>query len=210
MRLCEAGASTLDPDTGTPLIQCKGEPVSKSDEDDAPDYGQIPYMCALGLFAKPAPKDADGAAQLLVDDSVPGMDGAVVGGYDLRTVGDIIGEIGAGETAVGATGKGFASRVLCKDRMLALMVDDDTMIILDGKKKSIQLVAGGAIVEIGKDGILLRGGGAELDLSKGLAAVVGTVVLGGRTPTLPLCSSPGPVVGVTGATAPTPGVFFGA
>lgn len=198
----DLGASSLSPTTNAVIASCKGS--SLDDSGDAPDYGNVTIACGLGIAARPAPADSDGSAQGFILDDVPGQQGVCVGAFDPRCA-DTYKRLGPGETAVFSTGKGYDSRLLCKDQAIALVVGDDTVVNVDRKNEKTSIACGGQLVEVSKEnGILLRGGGCEIHLSGGTVAISGNVVLGGKTPVTPLLGGT-PVTPV-----PAPGVFYGA
>jgi hypothetical protein len=141
---------------------------------------------------------------------VPGHNGVITSIRDARAAG-IVQELGPGETAIHSTGPDFDSLVLLKKQLAAVMVGDDCAIVMDRENKRFTVSCFGLHFEMSEaNGIVLStDGGAMLQLHGAVANLMGQVVLGGRTPLGPLCWSPTPVVGVTGSTAPTFGVFIG-
>jgi hypothetical protein len=210
--LVDLGASGLDERTNAVWVQCKGAPVS---DEDAPDFGRAPFMCALGVSARPAPATQAGSAQGVLD-SVAGVDGVCYGGHDPRAS-NVFGQIKDGETALHSTGEGYDARVLCKDQMLAQIVGDDHVIVIDRKNGQIVLNCPGGAIKISKsDGIVLADdtGNAGIQITGGMVSVFGQVVLGGRNPVAAVAMVP-PQVGLTttgtGIPVPAaPGVFIGA
>ncbi len=179
MILTSLGASGLAEGTGVPWGQCTDAPV---DEDDAPDYGKTVMMPCLGVVARPFPRNERGAAQGAVAETA-GADGVCVGGYDPRTVAKLAGQIKAGETALGATGEDFDSRVLCKEQLLAIMVGDDMAIVVDRKKNQVVITAPGGAFKISEDdGIVMMDGSgkASIQLVDGKSVTTGNTTLGGR------------------------------
>jgi len=87
------------------------------------------------------------------------------------------------------------------------------VIVVDRKAKKIAISSNsGAYFELSQEnGAILTSetGGASIQLKGSTISLTGTIVLGGRTPTMPFAASPTPVVGVTGSTVPTTGVFWG-
>jgi hypothetical protein len=209
--LVDLAASGLDSETNAIWVQCKGAPVS---DDEAPDYGQAPFMCSLGLSARPAPADDSGNAQGVVA-AVAGIDGVCIGGFDPRST-EVFGELKPGETALHATGKGFDSRVLCKDKMIACVVSDDMAFVMDRKKNQISEACGGYARKVSEeDGWLFldKSGSAGIQIKDGVVTIFGTVVLGGRMAGFAVAQVP-PTVGLpaTGPLVPVPaapGVFIG-
>lgn len=207
--LVDLGSAKLDPTTGMVTAQCKGVEHA---EGEAEDYGDVNLLFGLGIAAVPAPANDKGTAQGIVLDDVPGQDGVCVGAVDPRTTQTYY-ELKAGETAVFSTGEGFDSRILFKDGLVAIIVDDDKMFMIDRKNKKTVIAGHGCMWEQSEaNGTVITDntGSASIQLKDGKAMLTGTVILGGRVPTMPICASPTPVVGVTGSTVPTPGIFFGA
>lgn len=206
--IVDIGSSRLDGTTNTLVVTAKTAPVGAS-ADSGPGFGEIPMACALGLTARPAPANQNGNAQGVVDESLPGANGWVIGARDTR-VSKFVGELADGETVLHSTGDGFDAGVFCKDQLLALVVGDDTALVLDRKERKVTLTAFGCHIEASaENGIVLAQGGAMLRIKDGVISLVGQVVLGGLNPTMPFCASPTPVVGTSGSTSPTPGVFLG-
>ncbi len=179
MEVCEASSSRLDPTTGALLVRCKGPSVSDDDDEQRPDYGELPFFGCPGVTSKPAPADKDGTAAEYAVEKVPGSDGIVVGGRDVRTA-DVIEELGDGETCLHATGKGFGSRVFCKDNLVAIVVGDDVVINIDRREQKIQIAAFEQMFEMnGKTKeINLTTGDAGLQIGHGKVIVHGELVPG--------------------------------
>ena len=114
-------------------------------------------------------------------------------------------ELKPGETAVFSTGKGFDSRILFKDGLVAIIVDDDKAVVIDRKNKRTTITSFGCHWEQSDaNGTVLTDntGGASIQLKDGKAMISGTVILGGRVPTSPL--------GLPGTPSlPAAGVFYG-
>jgi hypothetical protein len=196
--IVDLGASSLN-DANVPVAQCQGAPV---DDGEAPDYGEVPLMCTLGLAARPAPAGG-GNAQGVVLDGVPGFGAVCVGAFDPRTA-DTYKSLGPGETAVFSTGGGFDSRLLLKDQSASLIVGKDCVIGIDRKAQKISITGFGATVQLSAaSGIVLAQGGASIVIKGGTIALLGNVVLGGRQPLAPVLS------GTPVTPTPTPGVFIG-
>ena len=79
--LVDIGSAKLDQRTGMVTAQCKGAAVEGSEE--APDYGDVNLVFALGHAAVPAPADGNGNAQAVLIDDCPGQDGVCVGAVDV-------------------------------------------------------------------------------------------------------------------------------
>ncbi len=210
--IVDLGSSTLDPKTNALLVQAKGAGVS---DEDAPDYGDAPMFCALGVSARPAPANENGSAQGLID-GVPGADGAVVGARDTRSA-KVYAELGPGETALHSTGEGFDSRVFCKDQSVSIVVGNDLAHVYDRKAKKVTLAAFGYVVEVSDgDGINLvsASGKASIQIIDDVVIVTGKLCLGGRTIDPSQMIMLGPPAGSPGGPAAAPlvpamGVFIG-
>ena len=200
--LLDIGAASLDSKTNALLVQAKSTQVGK-DSDDAPDVGDAPMMCALGVTAMPYPADAMGSAQGIKTD-VPGTNGIITAARDTRTA-DVTAALGVGETCVHSTGPGFDSRLFLKEKLAAIVVSDSMSIVVDEKNKKITISCFGAHIEASKDGgCYMSSGGAMIQVKDGVCTITGQVVLGGRNPIQPLLMGPSGVAGV-----PVPGVFAG-
>jgi hypothetical protein len=199
--LVDIGSAKLNDNTGMVTAQCKG--VEHAD-GQSPDYGDVNLCFALGFAAVPAPANENGSAQGLVLDDVPGQDGVCIGAVDSRTTQTYY-ELKSGETAVFSTGEGFDSRILFKDGLVAIVVDDDKTIIIDRKNKKTQIVGHGCLWEQSEaNGTVLTDetGAASIQLKDGKVMLIGTVVQGGRVPMSPM--------GLPGTPSlPAPGVFYG-
>jgi hypothetical protein len=204
--LVDLGASGLNETNNTVWVQCKGAPVA---EDEAPDYGQTLYMPCLGVAGRPAPANDAGSAQAVVAE-VPGYSGVCIGAYDPRAS-KIFGKIGPGETAVFSTGDGYDSQILLKDQLLAMIVGNDMVTVMDRKKKQIAWAVGGYAGNVSEENgwlFLDKSGTAGIQIKDGCVYVFGQVVLGGRTPVTPVAMQ---AVGANGAASlPAAGVFIGA
>lgn len=201
MDLADIGGSSLDKRTNTLLVQCKSAPMGE-DENDAPQLGDAPILGALGVTARPWPKDARGTAQGVVA-QVPGSNGAVIAARDTRSAA-VVAQLAPGETCLHSTGKDFDSRFFCKDQHAAIVVGDDTVISVDRKNKKISITGFGASFQISEhSGICMAQGGAMIQVKDGIISLMGKIVLGGRNPLAPMAAI------VNGAPAPAPGVFLG-
>lgn len=191
LEIVDLGASRLDESSGAIVGQAKGAPIDEA-EDEAPSYGDAPIMCALGIAARPAPANERGSAQGIAT-QVGGLDGVVLAAHDPRAA-KAYGEIQPGETAVFATGEAFDARALFKDKLIALVVGDDMVVTVDGRKgqKKIALSCPGGIFQISeRDGVSVcdASGKAALRLDGGTAALLGQVILGGGAPKGPLADA---------------------
>lgn len=199
--IVEISSAKLDPKTGMVTAVCKG---SEPEGGEPPDYGSVNMLFALGFAAVPAPANGNGSAQGVLLDDAPGQDGVVVGAVDARTTQTYY-ELGPGETAVFSTGEGYNARILFKDQLIALVVEDDVAIIIDRKNKKITTAAFGHVDEMSEaNGRVMTDetGKASIQLKNGIVAITGTIVLGGRTPSAPM--------GLAGMpAAPALGVFYG-
>ncbi len=206
--IVDLGASKLDERTNALLVQCKSSAVGVTD-DEAPDFGDTPVFGAGCVTGIPWPKDDRGSAQGIIDESLPGTNGAVTGWRDTR-VAKVVAEMKPGEGCLHSTGPEFDSRVFCKDQLVAIVVGNDTTITVDRKNKKISIVGFGCNFSISEaGGIAMTDGKAMIQVKDGVISLSGQVVLGGRTPLGPVQFGPAPVVGTAGASAPAQGVFVG-
>lgn len=203
--LVDLGGSKLDERLNTVLVQCKSAPVGE-DENDAPGFSNAPVFGSVGVTCRHWPKDDRGAAQAVVEERLPGTNGAVLGMRDPR-VADVVAQIGEGESCLHSTGPGFDSRVFCKKQMVAIVVGDDVAIVVDRENKKISITGFGASFQISEaGGISMACDGSLFQMKGGTTVITGKVVLGGRTPQFPMaCVNPA----VLPAPAPVPGVFMG-
>lgn len=195
----DLGSSSLD-QANIPVVQCQGAPV---DEDESPDYGEVPMLCTLGFAARPAAATDSGNAQGVVIDGVPGFGAVCIGAIDARSA-ETYKKLGPGESAAFSTGAGFDSRLLLKDQSASIIVGNDCVIGIDRKAKKISITGFGATIQVSEsNGITLAQGGAAIIIKGGTISLLGTVVLGGRSPGTPVLS------GSPATPTPTPGVFVG-
>ena len=200
--LVDLGAAKLDPKTNALLVQAKTGPCG-SDPDDAPDLGDAPVMCALGVTALPWPSNDNGRAQGIKLD-VSGTNGVIVAARDTRAA-KVVAEMSAGESCLHSTGPDFDSRFFAKDQVAAIVVGDDMAFSMDRKEKQVTISAFGCHFEISEEnGLLLMGNGAMLQIKGGMITLTGQIVLGGRTPVMPMLMGQGGP-----ATVAVPGVFAG-
>lgn len=181
IEIVDLGASGLSETSGAIWAQALGTEIDE-DTGEASDYGKAPMMAALGIAARPAPKDDSGSAQgVCVNAS--GVD-VCIAGHDPRSA-KVYGEIDSGETAFFATGKGYDSRALAKKQLFAIIVGDDHIIVVDRKNGQIVLNCPGGAIKVSKaDGVVASdaSGTATLQLKDGKALIGGEVVLAGRNP----------------------------
>ena len=199
--IVDIGAGKLDQTTGMVVAECKGSEVEGG---EAPDYGSVNMAFGLGFAAVPAPANENGNAQAVLIDDCPGQDGVCVGAVDSRTTQSYY-ELGPGETAVFATGEGYDARILFKDGLATIIVDDDMVFMIDRKTKKIVTSAFGMVHEMSKangHSFTDETGTASIQLKKGVICLTGVVVLGGR-----VIASPMGLPGVP--SLPAPGVFYG-
>lgn len=213
IELVDLGAASVDKATGALLVQCRG---AKLDEDGTtPDYGEVPFMCALGLTAVPFGATPEGTAQAVVVD-MAGFSGIAIAGRDTRTA-KIVGKAQPGDTILHSTGPAQAAQLQLKEikRLAALLTKTSggktLMIVLDGVKEQIQITHAGAMIEMRKNGdmSILNGDGAGFQIQGGNVHVIGNLVAGAGNGPLcyALCTpagyAPGGIVAAKGI---TPGV----
>lgn len=209
--IVDLGSSKLDERTNTLIVQCKSAPMG-SDENDAPDFGDTPMLGQVGVTCRHWPKDDRGAAQGVIDESLPGTNGWCIAARDPRCA-SVVAELGPGESCLHSTGPDFDSRFFCKEQLAAMVVGDDCAMVMDRKNKKFTITCFGCHFEMSEaNGIVLSQGGVSIQL-KDLIALTGMTVLGGRTPVAAVHYGPLPVVCVppsTGGSLPAAGVFIGA
>ncbi len=212
--IVDLAASGLDERSNAIWVQCKGAPVS---DEDAPDFGRAPFMQALGVASRPAPATSSGNAQGVMAVGVCGYDGVCIGAHDNRCS-KVFGEIKPGETALHATGENFDARVLCKDQMVAIIVGDDMVFVVDRKKKQIVANVEGCVMQLGGgNGVMLldETGACGLQAKGGVLNLMGSqVIIGGRNAVSAVAMVPVTIgLPATGPSVPVPaapGVFIGA
>jgi len=213
--LVDISSARRDPKTNAILVQLKSSQVGK-DESDAPGFDDAPLFNALGVSAIPWGADERGNAQALVCEDVAGSTGVCVSPRDTR-VANVVEELGPGETCIHATGPGFGTRIFLKKQLIAAIIDDDCVLTLDRENKKFAVSLFGLHLELSaENGFLVSADGAQYQIKGGAHSLIGSVILGGRTPlgylfmsptaTPPLGVAPGvPIVPLTAA----PGVFIG-
>jgi len=206
---CDLGPGALDED-GNLLVQCKDAPVSE--DGTAPDFGDTPIMCALGLTAMPFPATEEGSAEAIVADDLPGVDGVVIGARDVRTA-NIVGNLKPGDTVLHSTGPEQAAQIQLKEekRQVVARTKDtrgkDMAVVVDGKNDKVSVTAMGMLIEMSRDnGVNVVGtGGAGIQLVDGKVIFTGQVFFQ-RTPLGSVLVAPNPASPPAGS-VPVPGVF---
>lgn len=198
---CELGAAEVR--DGVIYARCKGGAVAE--DGTAPDYGvDTPMMCALGVSAVPFPPTEEGAAEAVNDESIAGLNGAIVAARDTRTA-NIAGRLSPGDTCVYSTGPLQAALLLLKEatRQAALIIKTkggkNSMLLLDGDAEEVQLTHAGALFKIDKSGdiSIVGAGGAGILIQAGNIHFLGNRVIGAGNPPgfgfalVPLTGSPG-------------------
>lgn len=208
--IAEFGASRLGKKSGLIFAQGRGEEV---DDDEAPDYGQMPMFNCLGILSRPAPADERGSAQGIVF-STTGFDAVCVGATDVRTT-DMAGDLEPGDTAILGTSREHQCRTVYKKKRVVTQVGDDMVFDLDREAEHILISAFKMSISMTKkDGLVLTTGDATLSIKGGVIMANGQCILGGRTPVFqPLVAPPSPA-GFPTPLAPAPiplakGVFIG-
>lgn len=203
--LVKLGAATLN-ENGEPVVQGHN-PVEDSDADTE-TYGEIDMASALGVWALPAAADDDGHAEGVLLFGCGGASAVCVGGRDVRVSRDVIAQLGPGETCLGATGKGFDSRVFCKDQAVSIVVGDDTILHLSRKEQKFVVAVAGALIEISEEngGIALYSpnGANGITITNDCVHIMGKVVLGGMVPNPALSIMLGPPTGSPAGVASVP------
>lgn len=208
--LCDLGASTLDNDTNVPLFQCKGPALSN--DGDSADYGNAPVMSCLGVSSRPWPSDENGQAQAVVARDIPGVDGVVVGARDTR-YSDVYGSLSEGDTAIHGTGPEHKSTVLCKEKQVAIVIEDkdgkNVVVNVDGKNQKVTIMGFGSAIELSKEnGISMHSDGAGIDIKDGQVTITGSISLSRQgiwqlvgvpagSPTPPAAAPIVPIPGIT-------------
>jgi hypothetical protein len=202
MDIVKLAASRRDDETNAPIVQA----LQELGEGDLESFGEVAMYGALGVIALPAPADNDGNAEGVLVDGLANSNGAVIAARDTRTA-SVAAQMAPGETALVSTGKGFDSRVLCKDRLVAIVIGDDFAVVHDGKGEKYSITAFGLHFEMSKrQGFLLESGGAGISINNGVVHIRGKVILGGMGAT----PASAVLYGVSGpAAVPALGVFIG-
>lgn len=193
--MCQLGAARLNATTRAPITQCMNP---STDPDEVEFVGDLPTYSALGLTAMPAPASEKGYCEGLVAAEVGGLTGVIVGMRDLRAAG-VVAELAPGETCLHSTGDGYESRVFCKDKIVAIVIGDDTAFILDKTSKTATLNVGGAALQVSENGITMASpDGTGIEITNGVIKVLGSQVYLGNSATgleyLPVAGTvvPGP------------------
>jgi hypothetical protein len=201
--IVDLGSSKLDERTNALLVQCKSAPMG-ANENDAPSFENTPVYGSGGVTAIPWPRDERGSAQAIIDESLPGQNGAVVAWRDTREA-KVVASMGPGESCLHSTGPGFDSRFFCKKQLAAMIVGDDCALVMDRENKKFTITAFGCHFEMSEaNGIVLSQGGVMIQLKDLISLMALQTVLGGRIPLQPVTMGP---VGATGVGSP--GVFIG-
>lgn len=199
--LVSLGSSSLSPE-GLPIVHATvGE--------DGENFGDVDHFNALGVTARPWPASDDGHAEAVAIEYVGGADAVCVGGRDARTA-KVYGALAPGDSCLHSTGPEQAAQVVCKEesRTVALVTKGpdgkNIVLVVDGQNERVQVFGFGHAIEMSRDqGIVLSSGDATLQIHAGVISLVGTVVLGGRIPVMPVLGGTSP------PGAPIPGVFVG-
>jgi hypothetical protein len=202
------GAAHVTKD-GVPLVQAV-VPVG-NDNDDVESFGECEIMQCLGVTSLPSPKTKAGYAEGLAMEGVSGRDAVIVGARDVRTA-KIVGKMKAGDTVVHSTGPNMCSQLQLKEekRQAVLATKNtegfDLMVLLDGKKDECQLIAGGNVIKMSKDGISLidSSGKGGIQIQDGVVRIIGELVLPGLSPNPGFKLMMGPPTGSPGGPASLP------
>ena len=200
LEICMLGASSLK--DGSPRWQCS-VPIG-NDNDDVLPFGECAVMQALGVTARPYPKDNAGHAEAIVAPGVGNRKGVVIGARDTRDA-DIVGKIDEGDTVIHATGPGKKPQIQVKKKKQSAAIvvpcadGKDAVVIVDGKNHRIQILAFGQCFQMSKtDGITINDGkGGGLQIAGGEVTILGTLRLPGLKAGMFLYSAPvtGPISG---------------
>lgn len=173
--ICTLGAAKINGQTNVMTVE-----VSRDTglDDESEPLGTAPMVSCLGVTAMPAPPTAEGHAEGVTLSPCGPYTTAVIGGADTRSA-DVVGQLTPGDTALHGTHADADKRasVFCKENLLAILVGNDTAVVIDRENKAITVNdANGNQVEISKDGgiMLLESGGAWLQLKGGLVTISGS------------------------------------
>jgi len=187
LSVAKLGASQLNPTTRLPQVQAT-VPVTGIDNDERP-LGNVATFGTLGVTSLPAAASDAGHCEAIIADDVGGLDSVVLATRDERAAG-VTAELKGGETCLHSTGSGYDSRVFCKNQSASMTVGDDTFFILDRENETATLHIGGAMFQIGKDGILMSDAdGNFISIADG-KAVIGaqTVMIGKKQTKVPVAA----------------------
>ena len=210
------GAAKVN-DGGIPVVQAT-IPVSDDSNDDEP-FGEIEMFQCLGVTAIPFPKDDKGYAEGVVMRNCGGRDAVLVGARDTRTAA-MVGKAKGGDTIVHSTGPNQAAQIQLKEtrRQVVIVTKDDSgegiILNLDGNGKVVQVMAGGAAIQLSAGEVTITNGDASIVMQGKTIALCGQVILGGLTPNPAMRLHMGPPTPSPGGpaalpTMPVPGVFIG-
>lgn len=212
LTICNISSAEFDPDTNASLVRATVDVTGEVGDDE--HFGDLPVFGTLGVTSVPAPINDQGRAEGLMVRGLEGLDGAILGGRDVRST-RVYAALQPGDTALHATDAAASAQFQAKANRQAVIATKDSSgntmtCALDGKNNKVQIAAFGALFEIdkAKDRVFIctPGGGASIVMSGSVISLVGTVVLGGAIPFAPVHSGAG--VGTT--SIPSPGVFIGA
>ena len=213
--ICNLTAGELDSTTNAVTVRAT---VDLTDEPgDVEHFGNVGMFGQLGVSALPAPATDDGKsrAEGVVIRNIAGSNGAVIGARDTRSA-SVYANLQSGDTCLHATDENASAQFQAKANRQAITITKDsggdTMIInLDGKNDKIQIAAFGFIFEVDKaaDRLFMctPSGGASIMMQKDTISLIGKIILGGKTPILPLIQT---VAGAGVTFTPANGVFLGA
>ena len=210
--ICKLSATELDSQTNAPLTRATLD-ITDEEGDDV-NFGDLPVFSQLGVTAIPAPIDNNGKCEGIVLRRCEGVDGVIIGARDTRSS-TVYAALKPGDTALHATDGKAAAQFQAKANRQAIVATKDTsgktmVVNLDGKNDKVQVAAFGALFEIdkAKDQVFIctPSGKASIVMSGGTISLIGTVILGGATPLVPMAAAP--AIGPAGYTQ-VPGVFQG-
>jgi len=166
--ICTMGEATLNAQTNVLTVKLSQEVGLDGDSEPK---GAAPMFQCLGVTAIPNPPDDKGHAEGVVMMPCGPYVSGIVGGVDTRCA-EVVGKMTKGDTCLHGTHSDpdVRARVFCKENLLAVLVGNDTAIVVDRGSGAITINdASGNQFEMSEaNGIYMgESGGAWMQLKDG-------------------------------------------
>jgi hypothetical protein len=166
--ICTLGETALNAQTNVMTVKLSREVGLDGDSEPC---GVAPMFQCLGVTSIPAPPDDKGHAEGLVMMPCGPYVSGIVGGNDTRSA-SVVGQMTVGDTCLHGTHSDpdVRARVFCKDNLLAVLVGNDTAIVVDRGSKAITIndASGNQFEMSDANGIYMgEAGGAWMQLKAG-------------------------------------------
>lgn len=135
--ICTLGEATLNAQTNVLTIEVSRETGL---DDETEPLGTAPMLTCLGVTALPAAPQKSGHAEGIVMSPCGPYVSAIIGANDTRCA-EVYGQSKAGDTCLHNTGgeADTRARVFCKENLVAILVGNDTAVVIDRKTKAITI-----------------------------------------------------------------------